>query len=243
MLADLCKVLDLSQPHRVAARITDDMKGRHPITTLGGAQEMVIVSEPGMYEVVIRSDKPEAAAFRRWITSEVLPAIRKTGGYGVPQLSGPALMAAALVEADQVMRALSATVDDQRARLAIAAPKAAAFDRWMGSGADYSIDVAAKALSTSGYLTGRNRLFAELAEIGWAYRDGSGWHPYQQHGPEGTRRLTVRVFYFDHPDTGEAKGKSTLRITAKGVADLAKLHGILPGDIHGAVEATEDAAA
>lgn len=244
VLADLARVLGIVDVQRLNSRLDDGVRQTHPILDrLGRTQTAVIVSEPGMYEVVIRSDKPEAAAFRRWITSEVLPTIRKTGAYGVQQLTGPALMAAALIEADQTMRALSATVDDQRARLAIATPKAAAFDRWMGSGADYSIDVAAKALSASGYLTGRNRLFTELAELGWAYRDASGWHPYQQHGPEGTKRLTVRVFYYDHPDTGEAKGKSTLRITAKGVADLAKLHGILPDDVRDAVEATEDGAA
>ncbi|MGC8201041.1 BRO-N domain-containing protein, partial [Salmonella enterica] len=57
------------------------------IDTLGGAQQMTIVSEPGMYEVVIRSDKPEAATFRRWITSEVLPSIRRTGGYRVESIT------------------------------------------------------------------------------------------------------------------------------------------------------------
>ena len=62
VLADLAKVLDLNSPHKVAARLADDMKGRTLIPTLGGDQEMTIVSEPGMYEVVIRSDKPEAVA-------------------------------------------------------------------------------------------------------------------------------------------------------------------------------------
>lgn len=81
VLADLCKVLDLAKPSRVAMRIADDMKGAHLMSTLGGDQEMTIVSEAGMYEVVIRSDKPEAVAFRRWVTSEVLPSIRKHGGY------------------------------------------------------------------------------------------------------------------------------------------------------------------
>lgn len=81
VLADLCKVLDLAKPSRVAMRIADDMKGAHLMSTPGGDQEMTIVSEAGMYEVIIRSDKPEAAAFRRWVTSEVLPSIRKHGGY------------------------------------------------------------------------------------------------------------------------------------------------------------------
>ena len=81
VLADLCKMLNLAKPSRVAMRIADDMKGAHLMSTLGGDQEMTTVSEAGMYEVIIRSDKPEAAAFRHWITSEVLPSIRKHGGY------------------------------------------------------------------------------------------------------------------------------------------------------------------
>lgn len=85
-LADICRALALALPHRVAERIADDMKGRHPMTTPGGTQEMTIVNESGMYEVVIRSDKLEAVAFRRWITGEVLPQIRRTGQYGVAAL-------------------------------------------------------------------------------------------------------------------------------------------------------------
>ena len=86
VLADLCRALGISQPHRVAERIDDDMKGRHLVTTPGGAQEMTVVNEPGMYEVVIRSDKPGAAKFRRWITSAVLPEIRKTGSFNAPTM-------------------------------------------------------------------------------------------------------------------------------------------------------------
>lgn len=238
VLADLCRVLDLTNPTMVAERLDPDgLSTAEVIDSMGRMQSARIVSESGMYEVVFLSRKPEAATFRRWITSEVLPSIRKTGAYGVPALSGPALMAAALMEADRTMRALTATVDDQRAQLAIAGPKAAAFDRWMGSGAEYSIDTAAKALAESGYMTGRNRLFGELEALGWAYRAADGWHHYQAHGPEGTKRLAVRVFYYDDSKTGEAKGKTTLKITAKGLTDLARLHSILPEVVREHIEA------
>ena len=76
-------VLDLGSPHKVADRLDDDEKGRTSIPTLGGIQQMTIVNEPGLYSVILRSDKPEAKAFKRWITHEVIPAIRKTGSYGV----------------------------------------------------------------------------------------------------------------------------------------------------------------
>lgn len=83
VLADVCAVLDLSEPHRVAARLDEDEKGRTSITTLGGAQNMNIVNESGLYSVILRSDKPEAKTFKRWITHEVLPALRKTGSYSL----------------------------------------------------------------------------------------------------------------------------------------------------------------
>lgn len=84
VLADLCKVLGLAAVGRVAARLDKGVRSTHTLPTVGGAQQMTVVSEPGMYEVVIRSDKPEAVAFRRWITHEVLPTIRKTGAYVAP---------------------------------------------------------------------------------------------------------------------------------------------------------------
>ncbi|WP_218017773.1 BRO-N domain-containing protein, partial [Nocardia farcinica] len=97
VLADLCKVLEIAAVGRVAARLDEGVRQTHTLQTAGGPQQMTIVSESGMYEVVIRSDKPEAAAFRRWITSEVLPSIRKTGGYSVqPALTEDELIHRAL---------------------------------------------------------------------------------------------------------------------------------------------------
>lgn len=84
VLSDVCAALNLSEAHRVAARLDDDEKGRTLITTLGGEQEMTVINESGLYNVILRSRKPEAKAFKRWITHEVIPSIRRTGSYGVP---------------------------------------------------------------------------------------------------------------------------------------------------------------
>mgnify|MGYP002626020592 CR=1 FL=1 len=81
VLKDVCAVLELSSPHKVAARLDDDEKGRSLIPTLGGEQEATIISESGLYAVILRSDKPQAKPFRKWVTSEVLPSIRRTGSY------------------------------------------------------------------------------------------------------------------------------------------------------------------
>ena len=84
VLRDVCQVLGLAEPHRVAARLDDDEKGRTQMTTPGGSQEMTIINEPGLYAVILRSDKPEAKDFKRWVTHDVLPSIRRTGAYGIP---------------------------------------------------------------------------------------------------------------------------------------------------------------
>lgn len=81
VLRDVCLVLGLSSPHKVAERLDEDEKGRSLIPTLGGTQEMAVINESGLYAVILRSDKPKAKSFRRWITSEVLPSIRKHGAY------------------------------------------------------------------------------------------------------------------------------------------------------------------
>lgn len=81
VLKDVCQVLDLGSPHKVAERLDEDEKGRNQIPTPGGVQEMTIINESGLYAVILRSDKPEAKPFRKWITAEVLPSIRKTGRY------------------------------------------------------------------------------------------------------------------------------------------------------------------
>lgn len=130
VLADLCKVLGLDQVNRVKSRLADGDTSITPIRdALGRTQSTTVVSEPGMYEVVIRSDKPEAAAFRRWITGTVLPEIRKTGGYQ----SSPALTG---TEPDEVIvhRALQITyrkVQELEAANSEMQPKAAYFDEFV----------------------------------------------------------------------------------------------------------------
>lgn len=83
VLADLCKVLDLRNQSDVSKRLDDDEKGVDSIYTLGGNQKVTIVNESGLYSVILRSDKPQAKPFRKWVTSEVLPQIRRTGTYAM----------------------------------------------------------------------------------------------------------------------------------------------------------------
>ncbi|AKJ72133.1 hypothetical protein GMA1_36 [Gordonia phage GMA1] len=120
VLADLCTAVAIANPRNVAARLDDDQKGVRPVDTLGGLQQMTVVSEAGMYEVVLRSDKPEAVAFRRWLTGTVLPEIRKTGQYGaVAQISNRDLARMVIEEADRADKAETRLAVERKHRAAI----------------------------------------------------------------------------------------------------------------------------
>lgn len=79
---DVCEILDLSNPTVAIERLDDDEKGLSTIYTLGGNQTLSIINESGLYHLLFSSSKPEAQKFRKWITGEVIPEIRRTGGYG-----------------------------------------------------------------------------------------------------------------------------------------------------------------
>lgn len=84
VLSDVCKVLELSTPARVAERLEkDEVSQTHTIDRMGREQKTTIINESGLYTVILWSDKPQAKPFRKWVTSEVLPSIRKHGSYSV----------------------------------------------------------------------------------------------------------------------------------------------------------------
>lgn len=78
---DVCQALTIANTARALSRLDDDEKGIHSMNTPGGAQELGVVNESGLYSLILTSRKPEAKAFKKWVTSEVLPSIRKTGAY------------------------------------------------------------------------------------------------------------------------------------------------------------------
>ena len=92
---DVCSVLGIGNPRQATTRLDADEKGVISTDTPGGLQVVATVNEPGLYTLVLGSRKPEAKRFKRWITHEVLPAIRRTGSYAVPKLAStqPALPA------------------------------------------------------------------------------------------------------------------------------------------------------
>jgi len=231
VLADLCRVLGIANAGNVASRLADEDKGIHQADTPGGRQNLTIVSEPGMYEVVIRSDKPEAVAFRRWITGEVLPSIRRTGQYGQPELdlSDPiAAIEAANARSQQAIEIAkserAARIEAQAHARALEAP-AAAWSHMADSTGDYGVDDAAKVLTRDPNIKiGRDRLFSFMAAEGWIFRNRATnrWKAYQTQVDCG--RLTEKLGTpFLHEPTGQMRVPDpTIRITPKGLAELHK---------------------
>lgn len=130
VLRDVCEVLGLGNSRMVADRLDEDEKGVSQIDTLGGVQNATIISESGLYNVILRSDKPEAKPFRKWVTAVVLPSIRKNGGYiaGQEELSPQELMAKALLVAQKTIADREARISNLEAQKQAMQPKVDYFD-------------------------------------------------------------------------------------------------------------------
>ena len=136
VLKDVCNILSIRNPADVFIRLDEDEKGVGQIDTLGGKQHVNIVNESGLYNVILRSDKPEAKPFRKWVTSEVLPSIRKHGGYLTPQKIEEILinpdtiinLATALKKEKEKTKALEVANAVQQQQIAELNPKATYYD-------------------------------------------------------------------------------------------------------------------
>lgn len=164
VLKDVCAVLGISNNRMAADRLDDDEKGVSLIDTLGGKQEMVIVNESGLYHVILRSDKPEAAPFRRWVTNDVLPAIRKTGSYNAPQLTRSQLLATALIAAHEELEEKDKQIETMK-------PKALFADAVSASKKSILVGELAKLLSQNGINIGQNRLFDWMRKNSYLIKD------------------------------------------------------------------------
>lgn len=212
VLADICGVLGVANVGNVAARLDEADIRQTDISSGGQRRAVTIVSESGMYEVVIRSDKPEARRFRWWVTHEVIPAIRRTGTYTVE--TPEQLMARAVVQAQEII----ARKDEQIAALA---PMAEAWEELADAGTDYAVRDVAPMLSRAGIETGPQRLFDTLHELGWIYRgEKQRWTPYARAVDAGLLKLRAMAPYRDR-DTGDLMPSAPqVRITPKGIERL-----------------------
>lgn len=129
--SDVCKALDIGNVSMAISRLDDDERNTVNLTEgIPGNPNKIIVNEPGLYALVLSSRKPEAKAFKRWITHEVIPSIRKNGGYiaGQEAMTAEELMAKALMVAQKTIADRDARISALQVEVAVAQPKAAYFD-------------------------------------------------------------------------------------------------------------------
>lgn len=144
----------------IRTHIDGDDKGVTEMDTPGGKQKVVIINESGLYSLVLSSKLPSAKKFKRWVTSEVLPALRKTGQYQVKELSGQELMAKALIEAQSVLAAKDKQIQEMK-------PKVVFADAVATSHTSILVGELAKILKQNGIDMGQKRLFVWLREKGY----------------------------------------------------------------------------
>ena len=177
-LSDVCKILDL-QGSAVMRRLSDDVISNHPIVDSIGREQMAnFVNEDGLYDVILDSRKPEAKQFRKWVTGEVLPAIRKSGGYMIEREESPeetmsrALLIAqdTLARQKQRLEMLQAQTSLQNTQLQIAAPKVEYYDSVLQSTSVYVADQIAKELGMTAITMNK-----KLCAIGVLMRRNSQW--------------------------------------------------------------------
>lgn len=212
VLKDVCEVLemDTSKIKQVADRLDGDEKGRYSVPTPGGVQESWIINESGLYNVILRSDKPEAKPFRKWVTGEVLPSIRKTGGYiaGQEQLSDADLMARALLVAKK-------QIDDRNRRIEEMRPKEIFADAVSASKTSILIGELAKLLRQNGVEMGQNRLFDWMRRNGYLIgRIGTDRNTPTQRAME-MGLFEVKETTVTHAD-GHITVNKTTKVTGKG---------------------------
>lgn len=222
VLSDVCKVLELSSPHKVAERLDGDEKGRNQIPTLGGVQEMAVVNESGLYTVILRSDKPQAKPFRKWVTSEVLPSIRKHGAYMTEQTLERALtspdflieLATQLKTEQEQRRRLETTVAAQSKQMEQDKPKVLFADSVTASSSSILIGELAKLIKQNGVDIGQRRLFEWMRANGYLIkRKGSEYNlPTQRSMEQGL--MEIKETSVVH--TGYTTISKTPKVTGKG---------------------------
>ena len=213
-LSDVCKALGLNASH-VRERLEDGVVSTDTITdNLGRTQLANFINEDGLYDVILDSRKPEAKVFRKWVTSEVLPAIRKTGQYGsyeVPKTFAEALLLAA--KNQQKIEEQQRMIAEKQMQIEKDAPKVLFTDAVIGSKSSVLIGELAKMLSVNGYTIGQNRLFALLREQGYLGKSGEYYNiPNQAYIEQGLFELKKTT----HSENGTMKTSTTTKVTGKG---------------------------
>lgn len=217
VLKDVCAVLGISDVRRVAERLDVDEWSQTPVSDrLGRSQDTYIINESGLYNVILRSDKPEAKPFRKWVTSEVLPSIRKHGAYMTPQK-----IEEVLLNPDTVIQLATNLKTEREKRMEL--ERQAEKDKPLVAFAN-SVSVAktsiligelAKLLKQNGIEMGQNRLFTWMRKNGYLIsRKGTDYNMPTQRSME-MKLFEIKETTISHGD-GHTSINRTPKVTGKG---------------------------
>lgn len=215
-LSDVCKALEISNVGNVKQRLSE--KGIHTADTptKGGMQKMTFISEANLYKTIFQSRKESAERFTDWVTSEVLPSIRKNGGYiaGQETISDDELLSKALLVAHNKIAERDKIIEQKQARIEQMKPKAIFADAVATSRTSILIGDLAKLICQNGYQIGQKRLFEWLRNNGYLCKSGSSRNmPMQRYVEQGL--FEVKESNVQNPD-GSVRITRTTKITGKG---------------------------
>lgn len=209
---DVCDVLELSNPTMALARLDEDERAKF---NLGRQGEVNLVNEYGLYNLILGSRKPEAKRFKRWVTHEVLPSIRKHGMYATPQT-----VEAMLQDPDTMIKTLQALKAERERRQELERkveedkPRVLFSKAVEASHTSILIGDLAKLLRQNGVQMGQNRLFAWMRDNGYLIKSGSSKNMPTQYSMErGWFEVKERVI--NNPD-GSIRVTKTTKVTGKG---------------------------
>ena len=213
---DVCECLDIGNPSQALTRLDSDEKNTIILNEGIGNPEKAVVNEYGLYTLVLGSRKPEAKAFKRWITHEVIPSIRKHGGYLTPEK-----VEEALLNPDTLIR-LATSLKEERARREKAEaqvegmkPKALFADAVATAENSILVGELAKLIKQNGVDIGEKRLFGWMREKGYLIaRKGSDWNMPSQRSME-LGILEIKERTINNPD-GSVRITKTPKVTGKG---------------------------
>lgn len=210
---DVCDILELTNPAVALQSLDDDEK-----TSLSNSyvwsepgRRPLIISEPGLYRLVMRSRKPEAKEFQRWVTHEVLPSIRRTGCY-IPTTDADddmTILAKAVMIGQRTMEAQKQKIAEQQTRIVELEPKARFADAVAASDGTCLVGELAKMLRQNGMDIGQNRLFRLLQADGYLGKSGSNRNVPTQ------RAMDLGLFRIKETTVTHADGHTTVSRTPK----------------------------
>lgn len=214
---DVAEILGYSNPRKaIGDHVDEEDKGVTKCDTPGGVQDLTVINESGLYSLILSSKLPNAKRFKHWVTSEVLPSIRKNGGYiaGQEKLSDEELLEKAVLVAQRKIAERDKIIEEQRQKIEADKPKTLFADAVSTSQTSILIGDLAKLICQNGVQIGQKRLFEWLRTNGYLVKSGLSRNmPMQRYVEQGL--FEVKESSLQNPD-GSVRITRTTKVTGKG---------------------------